>query len=659
MRIKGLTMAMLVGLIAMLTGCASIDQTALTKSPGGVKNTQILTTDKSTYNFDEKIKVSFFNSPGNDSDWICIVPAGSPDTEPGDYKYMPKRLDQGSLLFDPPSPGKYEARAYYNYGRNGYVVSGRHPFSVAAAKGIATPAVQPVKATRDDYVFFQTVTFGDKNKALTGFSTTGSMAVLKTPNDNMVDYELWTRGQGSSGQNQKKKDSAYTQVRFSRNPTTEEVSFSTKGFGLVEDVVNQIMNQVDKNPRVEGTWNQEISLKLLGTHLPRKLAFHFNVQKIELKPGVQALLIRTYSDVFKIEILPTANNADSGVFSGSYKGALIYSPEDHRLYQMASEFDALKGEETLQIQDTSFLAGLDGKPVYPLLDMREVLDLKKQDKPAPLVSMPLWAVQAVKVQQVVSLASATTAERASNPSILPIIAQLVEIDGYSGIIGLPSSSSLIESYGSTQGGQAGELAGRFFSTVGSEALGASGLLPETMLASTVPILGPLATAYSVYTMYTIAADMTAIALAADLAKLTPFDWPKGDPLDRIAQADKMFDLQEPIQAAADPGPVPEPPAAPKASGRSGWVLPTVIAGGAAVAAGVALGLSGGTSTTSSSSSSNSACYASDCCTTSGGIQVKGVPIPTSCGKCPSNTTNSGTNAIYNGISYFQCNCNGC
>jgi len=92
-----------------------------------------VTTDKKIYNYGETIKVSFFNSPGKEDDWICIVPVGSPDTEGGDYKHMPKGLAQGSLIFDLPSPGKYEARAYYNYGRNGYVVSARYAFSVVGS----------------------------------------------------------------------------------------------------------------------------------------------------------------------------------------------------------------------------------------------------------------------------------------------------------------------------------------------------------------------------------------------------------------------------------------------------------------------------------------------------------------------------------------------
>ncbi|MHB8123753.1 MAG: hypothetical protein ACYDG4_16570 [Desulfuromonadaceae bacterium] len=91
---------------------------------------QIVSTDKDLYNYGEMINVKFSNAPGKDSDWLCIAPAGSPDTEAGDYKNMPKGVSQGTLVFDAPVPGKYEARAYYNYSRNGYVVAGRHAFSV-------------------------------------------------------------------------------------------------------------------------------------------------------------------------------------------------------------------------------------------------------------------------------------------------------------------------------------------------------------------------------------------------------------------------------------------------------------------------------------------------------------------------------------------------
>jgi len=89
-----------------------------------------LKTDKDKYNAGETIRVNFFNAPGYDRDWICIVAAGSRDNDAGDYKYMPRGLNQGILTFDAPPPGKYEVRAYYNYSRKGYVVSARYSFSV-------------------------------------------------------------------------------------------------------------------------------------------------------------------------------------------------------------------------------------------------------------------------------------------------------------------------------------------------------------------------------------------------------------------------------------------------------------------------------------------------------------------------------------------------
>jgi hypothetical protein len=100
-------------------------------------------TDKDIYNQGEMIKVNFMKAPGIDTDWICIVPAGSSDTETEDYKYIPKGLNQGTLIFDPHQPGEYEARAYYNYRRKGYIVSGRHTFSV-----VSDPAAEAAMAQR-------------------------------------------------------------------------------------------------------------------------------------------------------------------------------------------------------------------------------------------------------------------------------------------------------------------------------------------------------------------------------------------------------------------------------------------------------------------------------------------------------------------------------
>jgi len=88
-----------------------------------------LETDKRVYQGDD-IRVHFYNAPGYSSDWICIVPEGAPDTEAGDYKYMPAGAQQGVLHFSSPRPGRYEARAFYNYRSGGYVVSARSRFAV-------------------------------------------------------------------------------------------------------------------------------------------------------------------------------------------------------------------------------------------------------------------------------------------------------------------------------------------------------------------------------------------------------------------------------------------------------------------------------------------------------------------------------------------------
>jgi hypothetical protein len=88
-------------------------------------------TDKDIYNYGEEIRVHFYNAPGYSSDWICIVPSGSGDTEAGDYKYIPEGVHEGVMIFQSPAPGEYEVRAYYNYSAFRYMVSARNHFTIA------------------------------------------------------------------------------------------------------------------------------------------------------------------------------------------------------------------------------------------------------------------------------------------------------------------------------------------------------------------------------------------------------------------------------------------------------------------------------------------------------------------------------------------------
>jgi predicted RNA-binding Zn-ribbon protein involved in translation (DUF1610 family) len=94
-----------------------------------VRGKSLIETDKNTYSHGEKIRVHFYNAPGYSRDWICIVPAGARHTEAGDYQYIPRR-GRGVLTFRSPRPGRYEARAYYNYSSFQYKISARYGFTV-------------------------------------------------------------------------------------------------------------------------------------------------------------------------------------------------------------------------------------------------------------------------------------------------------------------------------------------------------------------------------------------------------------------------------------------------------------------------------------------------------------------------------------------------
>lgn len=81
-------------------------------------------TEKAVYALGEAIGVHLMDAPAYDSDRICIVPAGAPDTDAGSFTYMARGLSQGILTFDLRPPGTYEARVYCNCRRIGYVPAG-------------------------------------------------------------------------------------------------------------------------------------------------------------------------------------------------------------------------------------------------------------------------------------------------------------------------------------------------------------------------------------------------------------------------------------------------------------------------------------------------------------------------------------------------------
>lgn len=106
-------------------------------------------TDKLFYDAGEAVEVRFSGLPGNNSDWIAVVPSGSPDTTWGSWRYT-NGAEEGTMSFTGLAEGTYQVRLYFNWaGGGGYEVQHRHGFTVGEAPVIQEPE-QPVPVEEQD-----------------------------------------------------------------------------------------------------------------------------------------------------------------------------------------------------------------------------------------------------------------------------------------------------------------------------------------------------------------------------------------------------------------------------------------------------------------------------------------------------------------------------
>lgn len=85
---------------------------------------------KSKYAPSETIIVNYFGFPGTASDWITIVPAGTPDNQYKEWHYTNGQPNR-TMSFSGLEPGAYEVRGYFNWsGTQSYTVQARHRFIV-------------------------------------------------------------------------------------------------------------------------------------------------------------------------------------------------------------------------------------------------------------------------------------------------------------------------------------------------------------------------------------------------------------------------------------------------------------------------------------------------------------------------------------------------
>ncbi|MBF2089181.1 MAG: hypothetical protein IGR80_00105 [Synechococcales cyanobacterium K44_A2020_017] len=78
----------------------------------------------SRYRANEPITIQYSGLPGNNQDWITLVPSSAPDDTYGDWFYTSGQRS-GSYTFNGVEAGTYEVRVYFNWPDGGYIVQGR------------------------------------------------------------------------------------------------------------------------------------------------------------------------------------------------------------------------------------------------------------------------------------------------------------------------------------------------------------------------------------------------------------------------------------------------------------------------------------------------------------------------------------------------------
>ncbi|MEQ8653161.1 MAG: hypothetical protein RIC87_11920 [Kiloniellales bacterium] len=88
-----------------------------------------LSSDKTVYREGDPVVINYGGLPGNQRDWVTVVPLGTPADNWGQWTYTDGKAS-GSFQVDDLAPGAYEARVYLGWPRGGFDVVRRWYFSV-------------------------------------------------------------------------------------------------------------------------------------------------------------------------------------------------------------------------------------------------------------------------------------------------------------------------------------------------------------------------------------------------------------------------------------------------------------------------------------------------------------------------------------------------
>lgn len=95
----------------------------------GAPTGKYMSLTKGAFKAGEAVVVSWYETPGNQQDWITVVKAGTAEKDWGKWTYL-KGAKTGKYEVKGLAAGDYEARLYYDYPKGGFKVIERLRFSV-------------------------------------------------------------------------------------------------------------------------------------------------------------------------------------------------------------------------------------------------------------------------------------------------------------------------------------------------------------------------------------------------------------------------------------------------------------------------------------------------------------------------------------------------
>lgn len=268
----------------------------------------------------------------------------------------------------------------------------------------------------EHFIGFQTVEYyGEGKQYRTAFCSMADLERKISKKDRNASYKLSIKGkliQPDIGD----KGFQTEQVEFNRNLDNDHISFTNEGFYLAEHVINSTIDQVGKGEITEGICKKTIVINLDKDYFPEQFNCSVGVQKINFTKRI--FLIKCVISPFTFKAIKKDAEPTENV-SAHFIIAMVYSPDENRLYQSTSVFSAYLDEELLRVEEFGFLSDKEGKPIIPFLDLRKEIKLKNEALQVKnFVSLPLWAAQSIKIQQAANFSSLMLGERGANPASL-------------------------------------------------------------------------------------------------------------------------------------------------------------------------------------------------------------------------------------------------